>query len=444
MIASSRVFPASAQVGGGVSVVQPSATATYPITVDAMKTLVDAGSGPLMLSRAKTGHVDKCEVVVIIPANQRTKLFVGADLNLTGCAIDATTREVTSFDETLETWVAIACRGSSLVASFRQVVAAEAVASTILSATVNVDGDPTVLTVVRSEPTDSQSLTGLSLTGVSQTLTGISSVDGATTVYDLSAPFVGSEAGNIVVGAGRTDRDLNGNLVAAETVPLTVRNGLVSIATWVESWEAKKGLVPPTSGDVVTWTGQQAGKVLVPGAAGHAQSAVAGVAFSASTQYLKVLASTVSASNGDFAIYVRMKQTSDGALDVGVDWSDGSTNHHLWIGLAAGSAQVEIADGTLTTAPLVSLVTGATYHDIFLERVGSTLTLTVDALAPATSTNASNLADVSPLTVLSVGAALIPSEYLPLAGAVACVAYGVSLTSDEKAAIRAYAATNYP
>lgn len=431
------VFPASAQA--------LAAFIPGPLVVDRNRTLIVGGSGPLLLARAKTGHVDKAEVVVIIPANQRTKLYLGADINCTGCAIDAGTRQVTSFDPALETWIVLACRGGngSIVASFRQVAAADNTASTIVTAVVDLNAQSDRLVVTRDKPVASLSLAGLSLTGVSQTITSIVSVDGVVTTYGLSAPFVGTEVGNLVVGAPRTDRDLNGNLVATETKALSVRSGLVSLATWTRCWEAKKGLSPVSPGNVVSWTDQVSlSGTLVPGAAGHAQTTSdPSVAFAGTTQYLQRTSTPLSALNGDFAIYVRAKRTGGGTNGCAVDFGDGVSAKRVPIILHASGVNTDPYDGSLNPAMNDSFVLGTGYHDIFLTRVGTTWTLSVDARTPITISSAMT---VAALDRIFVGSELVPGELNALTGNVAAVAYGVALSAGEKTAIRAYMATNYP
>lgn len=193
----------------------------------------------VFLGLATSGHVVGATKIIRIPANTvaaMSDLVVGSDLNTTTWD---------PFVPTNDYAISVtAISGNQFISSGRDLGLRDATAPTVSSASVNVGLDANKLNVVFSEPCYLPSLTGISLSFTSEparTITAIESAtsDGLTWGLTLSANFSGSEVCSLVVGASRLWQDLNGNLVATSTTPVTITGAwdtsdLTNLRLWID------------------------------------------------------------------------------------------------------------------------------------------------------------------------------------------------------------------
>jgi hypothetical protein len=327
---------------------------------------------------------------------------------------------------------------------------ADVTAPTIVSATVT-GTNPDQLSVLYSEVVIAPNTTGLSLPftgGTPRTITGVLSGSGTNTVvFSLSGSFTGTEVCKLVCDATRTQQDPAGNFVATNGAgtSVTVAFSLASSAAFTMCWEADKALLPSGGlpANFTSWTDQVGGSTqLTQAGAGHAT-----VATGPSVQFTnninqRLHASMVAGGLGaSFGLYARIS-TDDGAASTPVSFDcDGSAS--IWVRLDIQSDRIiaDVYNGAEHTTQVL-LTVGTGFHDVFLEKTGGVVTLTVDALTPATVSDAQTFTG---LTNVSIGNMIYASGTVgPGNHRCRAFAYKASavFTTQEKTDILAYAAAH--
>lgn len=187
---------------------------TLPLVVSGRRVITDAGSGALIIPLAPSGHAIGSRVDIIIPGT-RTSLTLASDLNAPAFV----------FSPSATTLVSIECVAAG---KFRTTISELTDESTAPTATWAVDiGTPTALVGTFSEPVWWPSLTGVSLTvnvGAAVTISGFTSgnLGSSLVTLALSRAIVDGDDFDVTLAAGHTLQDLNGNLAANGSTPVSV------------------------------------------------------------------------------------------------------------------------------------------------------------------------------------------------------------------------------
>ena len=424
-----------------------------PIVMTGQTITTYTGATAAVLTHAATGHQDGAEKVIKFPAGSVTSLRVSPAINLRGdCAVDDATYLVSDWNAAIDHMLILERVGGATFGTLRAAAATDAVAPTVVSATVDTL-DANKLVVVFSEPVKVRDLTGMSLNftvGTARTITAIESGEGTATVaFTLSGNVSSGDSLSFVVGSGRLATDYYGNALALGSTPVTIAAGLLARAAWTRCFEKGVDMLPASGlpAALTSWTDQVSGSLQIQQTAGggSASRTTGGLSFTAdATERCKATAALTTGS--DFALYARVKLNSGGVHDwVPVSWDkDGAGTAWAFIRI--------ISDGTnMTFTASVYSGTGSPHemsygiaadtaeHDLFLWHSGGNLHFQVDAAAVTPEADSTSLTG---LTTLGVGSALVPGAYKPDAGTVVHVASksNAGFVGTEITDVRTYAA----
>lgn len=174
----------------------------------------DVVDGRVILSLAPSGHAENSYLTIFIPAGTATSLSVAPDLNSTSWE---------AFDPASDYFISIHTPGPNQFASSgRNLGTRDVTAPTLVAATI-LGSDPDRIILEFDEPVVFPDVVGWSLLGTAFTITGVASGNGTDTVtLDMSGDATEFDAFDLVIGASRTTQDLNGNLIATGTIPITM------------------------------------------------------------------------------------------------------------------------------------------------------------------------------------------------------------------------------
>lgn len=215
-------------------------TFTPVLTLDrSSKQTATAYLGKVFIALAASGHVPGSTKIIVIPAGtvaSASDLVAASDLNTDGWE-----PLVPASDYVV---IVTAISATQFVSSGKNMGTRDAALPTIVSATVNVGTNADGLVVVFNEATYLPGLTGVSAqftNGTPRSITAIEAVsaDSKTWTLTLSGNVSPSDVLSLVLDTSRTWQDLNGNLIAAGSTPVTVVAGwdtgdLTNLRLWID------------------------------------------------------------------------------------------------------------------------------------------------------------------------------------------------------------------
>ncbi len=207
--------------GSGVPTMTTVAYSALPQAVTGRRRMVATATfGFVLVALALAGHALDGELQIDIPANTvdaQNKLVLPSKIDPDGSV-------VASFDPTKAFSLFILCTNGTGAGSFVASLKPTPGDAVLPTLSIVVDSDnPNALIVSSSEAIVFPSFAGLSLSGIAANLVAIEAVadEGQQYTIGTSASFAGTETAALVVGGDRTIQDLNGNLVATGSIPIT-------------------------------------------------------------------------------------------------------------------------------------------------------------------------------------------------------------------------------
>ena len=401
-----------------------------PIAVAGKKVVPYAGPSDVMLVHAPNGHEDGAIRVLTFAAGDTTSCRVSPDMNVRGdCAIDPDSYLVTDWDPDLPHTLFLERIAGITYGTLRAGSPSDVSTPVILSAKVDTL-DANALVVTFDRPMVVRVLTGLSLpfsVGTPRTLVAIESGDGTTTVkFTLSGNVSSGDVFSFAVASNRAASDFRGNKLPVGSTSVTVVSGLVGRAAWTTCFEKGVAMLPSAGlpAALTSWTDQVGGSLQIVQTAGggSASRTTGGLSFTSdATERCKASAALTSGS--DFAFYVRCKFNTGGAHDwIPVAFDKDGSSTFPWVFLRL------ISDGTNGTAIASVYESGGVYnelsyafsgmaaeHDFFVWRSGGQLHMQIDGVV---ATPQASTANVTGLSAIALGSALVPTAYKPDNGTV--------------------------
>lgn len=174
----------------------------------------DVIGGRVIVALAASGHTENSYLAIFIPAGTATSLSIASDLNSTSWE---------AFDPASDYLITIHTPGPNQFASSgRNLGVRDTTAPTIVAATI-LGSDPDRIVLQFSKEVVIPTVAALTLVGTAFVITGVVSGNGTDTVtLDMSGDATALDTIDFVIGSGRTIQDLNGNLIATGTTPITI------------------------------------------------------------------------------------------------------------------------------------------------------------------------------------------------------------------------------
>lgn len=218
--------------------------------------------GKVFVSLASSGHLPGTTKYIIIPAgtvSDSIDLIAGSDLNTAGWDPFVPTNDYVI--------IVTALSATQFISSGKDLGLKDVAAPVISSVTVNFGANPDGLVVALDSEAFLPDFSAVSLAptgggwvGPARTLVGFESVsdDAMTWTATLSGPIDPADQFQLVLGAGRTWQDLNGNLVAAGSHNVVVTGAftpgdLANINMWLKA-DVGNGGVTVNGDPVGSWT----------------------------------------------------------------------------------------------------------------------------------------------------------------------------------------------
>lgn len=240
--------------------VEPQPFATLLVLEREAIQTVPAGSGPLILVLARSGHVEGVTKTIFVPAGSGySSLILPDDLNADGDA----------FDPAEDFAIIVARAGGRCFTALRALGTPDNTLPTVVSASVDVNADADALVVVFDKAVYAPTLAGLSLNftvGTPRTILSLVSGQGTSTLtFALSGDVASTDDLDLLVAETRTVQSINGPLVDTGSTPVDLIDDDLSLILGAKLWIRADLDVSPAGGTVTQWTDQIAGAVATLG-----------------------------------------------------------------------------------------------------------------------------------------------------------------------------------